>query len=1314
MSRSPADPPPVAGARPERIPLSYAQQRLWFLHELEGRSGEYHVPEGFRLRGELDRAALERAVGTLVERHESLRTRFAVVDGEPVQVVEPDARIELPVEDLPGLPKPEREERVAAALWEEWERPFDLASGPLLRARLLRLAEREHVLLLTTHHIASDGWSQGILRRELETLYDAFREGRESPLPPLPLQYADFALWQRRRFDGGAIEDDLAYWRERLAGLPDKLELPADRPRPAAGSSPARVCRLVVGAEPLASLRRVSRANGATLYMTMLAGFAALLARYSGQLDLAVGSPIANRQRAQLERLVGFFVNTLVLRIELRRRTGFRELLHDVRRTALEAYRHQDAPFERVVEELSPERRLDRTPMFQVMLALQNAPARALQLAGLEVEPVRLDRLRSPFDVEVHLWERPEEVELYWIYDESLFDRWRMEQMARHYVRLLEGAAEEPDRPVAELELLDERERRTLTRDWNRTRREPPPAGGVHELFEERVAQAPGAVAVRSEAGELTYAELERRSGETARRLRALGAGPETRVGIRMERGPALVVAVLGALRAGAVYVPLDPSYPPARLELMTDDAGVELLVTEDGVMERQAAPRDGLRRGPVDGANAAYVVYTSGSTGTPKGVVVTHAALANQLRWIAEQFGLGPSDRVLGKASIAFDASVAEILAPLTSGARLVLAAPGRAGDVEHLVDLIRREGIAFLDLPPSLLAAMLEHPDLAKCRTLRWVVSGGEVLPLELRDRFRRTLGARLANTYGPTEATIQCTFHECSGEGGYRTVPIGRPIAGTQAYVLDERMGPAPLGVAGELHVGGAGLARGYLNRPAATAERFVPDPFGLEGGGRLYRTGDLVRWGADGELEFLGRTDDQVKVRGHRIEPGEVEAALRRHPAVRQAVVAAREDGPGETRLVAYVTAADGVAPSPEELRRHLAALLPAHMVPAAIVTLDELPLTPSGKVDRRSLPAPHVRSGGGRGPGTPQEEALCRVFAEVLGLQRVGVDDNFFALGGHSLMTMRLVGRVREVLGVELPLRTLFEAPTAGDLAARLAAWPPAGSALDRVLPLRRQGDLPPLFCLPAASGLGWSWAGLLGEVDEDRPVYALQSAGIASAAPLPRSVEEVADDFARLVGEIQPSGSCHLVGWSFGGLVADAVASRLREDGRDVGVLALLDSYPLVDLVSPSDDAETVEELAALLRLDLGGPDGRPRDAAALVEAARGAGHPLALLEAEQAERLVRLMGRHAALARRFRPERLDGDLLLFAAAERPRELLSPELWRPYVTGRIDVHEIPCRHEEMTDAEPIAAIGRLLEARLRAGSGRAERTARAK
>jgi amino acid adenylation domain-containing protein len=1071
MSSSRPDPPLSRGESAGSAPLSYAQQRLWFLHELNGSSQEYHIPEAFRLRGELDAAALMHSIQAIAERHEVLRTRFVVIDGEAVAQAVPAMLVEVPLTDLRPLPEPARDEVVTSALAQEWERPFDLASGPLLRARLLRLADRDHALILTAHHLVSDGWSQAILHWELQTLYDALREGRTPALATPAIQYADFARWQRRRQDGAAMADELAYWKEHLAGLPQTLRLPADRPRAAAKKSPARLCRLAIDGGLLAALRELSRASGATLYMTMLAVFAVLLSRHSGQRDVAVGTPIANRTKAQLEPLVGLLVNTLVMRIGVPDEMRFSDYLETVRQTALQAYQHQDTPFERIVQELSPERRLDQSPLFQAMFTLQTMQAATtLRLGGLAVESVEMTHACTPVDLELYAWERPDQVTLAWAYDQNLFDSWRMEQMARHYVKLLDQVSQDPGIPLAGLELLGDREREWLTGQRG-AGAEVPAGGNVYTLFAEQAARSPAAVAVRQDRRQVSYAELEQRAGRIARLLAARGAVPGRRVGIATEPGIEFVVAILAALRCGAAYVPLAVGQPPERLAFMMDDAAVELLLTssafarqlppaarqmtipldsmaetgppETGPPETgpaEAGPGEAPAPGAVAAAPpAAYVAYTPGPAGPANGVEITHAGLWNELVWVKEQFGLRPGDRVLQRMPAESGPAAVEILAPLAAGAELAVARPDAVLDVQYLLEFIRREEITVIALPPSLLRRFVRHRGLRHCTSLRCVISGGEILPLRLRQEFSDSSGARLWNTYGATEMTAHGTCYDSARRGGYASVPIGRPIANTAVLVLDERMRLVPKGVPGVLHVAGIGVAAGYLDRPGLTAARFVADPF--HPGQRLWRTGDEVRWGADGELEYLGRADDQVKVDGRRIELGEIEAVLRRRPDIAQAAALAREDEPGERRIVAYVVLTGPAAGAPAqaavaELTAHLRLHLPSHLVPAMIVPLARMPVRPGGGVDRRSLPAPRPEGETVRGGPTSEEEVLCCAFGEVLGLGRVGLHDNFFALGGHSLMAMSLIVIIQDKLGAELAVRDIFEAPTP----AQLAVW----------------------------------------------------------------------------------------------------------------------------------------------------------------------------------------------------------------------------------------------------------------------------------
>ncbi|HEX7242948.1 MAG TPA: amino acid adenylation domain-containing protein, partial [Longimicrobiaceae bacterium] len=928
-----------------------------------------------------------------------------------------------------------------------------------------------------------DGWSFDVLLRELDALHGALSRGEPSPLSELPVQYADFAVWQRGWLAGDALERQVAFWRERLAGAPPLLELATDRPRPQSAGGRRATHSFALPAGVAEELRALSRASGATLFMTALAGFQALLARWSGQDDVLVGTPVAGRRWAELEGLIGFFVNNLVVRTELSRDTTGWELVRQLRERMLEAQAHQDLPFERLVEALSVERSLSHTPLFQVTFSLESARGRHRpRLGGAEVETLWAREGETAFDLALVLVEDDDGLAGEVGFREELFEASTVARMMEHFRALLEGIAREPGRRLAELELLTPAERGRLL-EWS-----TPGAGAwdgspVHEMVAEQARRTPFATAVEWEGGSLAYAELEIRANRLARHLLRLGVGPGSRVGVCMERSPELVVALLGTLRAAGAYVPLDPGYPVERLAYMVGDAAPAVLLTQERLLDRlpggaaAVVALDGdvaeLARGSaeppaveVSPDDLAYVIYTSGSTGRPKGVAVPHRALANHVRWMQDALSLGPDDRVLQKTPTSFDASVWEFWAPLVAGATLVLARPDGHRDPAYLAEALAGEGITVLQAVPSLLSALLEE-DLSGAASLRRLFCGGEALPAELARTARERTGAELYNLYGPTEACIDTTWARYDGEGGGSGVPIGRPITGARVHVLDAEANPAPIGVPGELCVGGEGLARGYLGRPELTAERFVPDPFSPEAGGRLYRTGDRARWLASGELEFLGRIDQQVKLRGFRIEPGEIEAALLGEPGVREAAVVVREDAPGDPRLVGYVVPAAGATLPAAELREGLRRRLPEHMVPGAVVVLDALPLTPAGKLDRRALPAPAgAGEEGYAAPRTPTEEVVAGIFAEVLGAERVGAQDNFFELGGHSLLATRVVARVAPALGIELPLRVLFEAQTVAGLAARIDAARLEGEGGDALPPLvrvDRSGPLPLSF-----------------------------------------------------------------------------------------------------------------------------------------------------------------------------------------------------------------------------------------------------------
>ncbi|HEX8274262.1 MAG TPA: amino acid adenylation domain-containing protein [Longimicrobiaceae bacterium] len=1064
-----------------RVPLTFSQKRIWFLEQLEPETCIYNDASGLRLVGELDRAAMEAAVRGVVERHEALRTVFVEEAGEPVQVVLERGPVRLEYHDLTHLPEEARLVEVRRIADEVTYVPFDLARGPLLRPVLLRLGERDHALLLALHHIIFDGWSFGVFWRDLLALYNAAREGRPSGLPPVPLQYGDYAVWQQEHLAGGALDRQLAYWKERLRGAPGVIGLPTDRPRPPEQTYRGDGFNFAVPQESSARLAALAQREGATLFMGLLAVLAALLGRYAGEDDVVVGSPIASRTRPELEGIVGLFANTLAIRTDLSGDPSFRELLGRVRDATFEDFANQDLPFEKIVEELRVERSLAYNPIYQVLFVLQNVPRPQGALAGLEIHPLDTAHRKSKLDLALSLVDDERGVRGGWEFSTELFDRETVVRLTDHFLVLLAAAVADPDRRLSELPLVRPEERTRLLRTWSIGVGSGTDARPVHLLFEERAERTPDAVAVALGDEALTYGELRRRSGALAGWLRGRGVGPETRVGVYLDRTPELLVALLGVLRAGAAYVPLDPQYPRDRLEYILRDSGVTVLLTRERLFtelpgsaavgavfldadraEIEAGP-DAPPAAPVHAGSAAYVVYTSGSTGRPKGVVVPHAALAGFTAAARGAYGIGPEDRVLQFASVAFDASAEEIWPALGSGARLVLRTEEMLGSARLFLDACREWGITVLDLPTAywheLVAELCEDRGAELPASLRLVIIGGErALPERLR-AWRERFGARvrLTNTYGPTEATVVATLgelHDADDDPAAppRHVSIGRPLGHARAYVLDPRGEPAPVGVPGELYLGGGGVARGYLGDPARTAAAFVPDPFTGTAGARLYRSGDRVRWRADGTLEFIGRVDQQVKIRGFRVEPGEVEAVLSRQAGVAEAAVVAREDAPGQLRLVAYVVL-ENAARTVDALRAALRAELPAYMVPAAWVTLDALPLTRSGKVDRRALPAPESagqerRASAEALPRTDAERVIAEAWREVLGVEEVGLDDNFFDLGGHSLLLARLRSRLCGRFPADVSVVVLFRYPTVRSLAEHLAGSGPSAPAVE--------------------------------------------------------------------------------------------------------------------------------------------------------------------------------------------------------------------------------------------------------------------------
>jgi amino acid adenylation domain-containing protein len=1063
----------AAGQEVYTFPLSHAQQGLWLLSQLQLQNPAYHIPNGYELRGPLRVDVLERALTEIVSRHEVLRTTFAVLDGEPAQVVAPADPRTVEVIDLSGIAAEDRDAEAARVATEEATRPFDLAKGPLLRLVLVRLEEERHLLLATAHHLVFDGWSEGVFLRELTVLYGAFAVGGESPLEELAVQYGDYAHWEREWLESDEAAPRLDYWRAQLADAPDTLELPTDRPRPEEPGYAGGYRSFEVPADVAARLTDAGRAEGATPFATLLAAWGVLLHRLSGQERVLVGSPVANRAQVELEEMAGFFVDSLVLGVDAGGDPTFREMVGRVRDTTFAAHEHA-LPFAHIVGKLKPRRDAGRNPYFQVLFNFDTASPQSSSAAdaGLSIAPYSVATGTAQFDLVLSLQDTGDGLRGTLSYATDLFDASTADRIVRRLEIVLRRAAEDPSRRIADL-LLDDEERRQVVHGWNDTARDYDRADRcVHELIAAQAARTPHTIALESEAGTMTYGELEAAADAMAARLRSAGVGAESVVAIHLDRSAEMVVAALAAMKAGGAYLPVDPSYPAARRLFMLEDAGARVLVTsaalrsalpvpcgvtlllaDDDSADAQPCPASPESASSesvstdassvsADADGLAYVIYTSGSTGKPKGAMNAHRGVVNRLLWMQDAYSLGAGDAVLQKTPFSFDVSVWELFWPLISGARLVLARPEGHKDPTYLRDVIAQSGITTLHFVPSMLRPFLENDGLEACAALKRVVCSGEALPADLRDRFAARLpGVALHNLYGPTECAVDVTHWTCGADGG-ATVPIGRPVANTGIHVVGADGQPVPAGFPGELCIAGVQVGRGYLARPAMTAERFVPDPFSATPGARMYRTGDLARRRDDGVVEFLGRLDHQVKVRGFRIELGEIEAAVASHPQVREAAVLARTDGPGGVRLVAYVVKQGDEQPAAADLRAHLSSRLPEHMVPAAFVPMDALPLTPSGKLDRRALPEPGPERAGVEeaytAPHNVVEDTLATIWGSVLGIEQVGVHDNFFALGGDSILSLRIAAMARE-RGLHVSIRQVFRNPTVAGLASALEA-----------------------------------------------------------------------------------------------------------------------------------------------------------------------------------------------------------------------------------------------------------------------------------
>jgi amino acid adenylation domain-containing protein len=1183
------------------FPTSFAQARLWFLNQLVSGNPFYNVSTALRLTGRLNLTALEETFNEIVRRHETLRTTFVLMEGQPMQAIAPTLTIPLPLIDLRHLSATERETQARQLTTAEAQRPFNLTTSPLLRVTLLQLDQAEYLLLINLHHIVADGWSIGVLIRELGALYTAFLEEKPLLLPELPIQYADFALWQREWLVGEVHQTQLAYWQKQLNGI-SVLNLPTDRSRSAVPTY--RGARQFLELPPSLSqaLVALSHQEGVTLFMTLLGAFQTLLYRYTQQEDIVVGSPIANRNRSEIEGLIGFFVNSLVLRTDLSGNPTFRELLNRVREVTLGAYAHQDLPFEKLVEELHPQRDLSRHPLFQVVFSLQNTPIEALELPGLTLSLLEFDSKTAKLDLEFHLWQDLESLKGQVVYSTDLFDDTTIIRMLKHFQTLLESIVAHPEQRLSDLPLLTARERQQLLIDWNNTRRDYLQNKCFHQLFEALLEQTPDAIAVVFENQHLTYRELNIRANQLAHHLQQLGVVPDTLVGICVERSFEMIIGVLGILKAGGAYLPLDPSYPQARLNFMLEDAQVSILLTYSSLTS--LFPRGTAQNSPytqqsnkdsgdqqheltvicidqdwqtitqqtqenpkncVTSDNLAYIIYTSGSTGKPKGVFIEHRGLSNLIQAQIESFNLQPNHHILQFASLSFDASIFEIVMALGTGATLYLAKKESLLPGQALIQLLREKAITHVALPPAVLAVLPK----AELPALQTIICAGESCSEDIVKRWAS--GRRFFNAYGPTEATVWSTVAEISATG--EKPSIGRPIANTQIYILDKHLQPLPIGIPGELYISGDGLARGYLNRPELTETRFLEETEFLPRT-RLYKTGDLARYQPDGNIEFIDRIDNQIKICGFRIELGEIETVLRQHQSVQETVVIAQENVSGEKHLVAYIVLHQTQAATNIELRNFLKEKLPEYMVPRAFVVVNSLPLTPNGKVDIHALPTPYSPNSRSLdkafvAPRNSTESTLAKIWAEVLNLESVGIHDSFFDLGGNSLLAVRLVEQIHKQFERELPLSSLFLNSTIESLANSLSSekdslpWSP-------LVAIQPSGSNPPFFCVHPIFGVVFPYYELAQQLGKNQPFYGLQPMGLdGESSPLTR-IEDMATYYIEALRTVQPRGPYFLGGWSFGGLVAFEMAQQLQSSGHEVALLALLDTVAPVSRNKPS------------------------------------------------------------------------------------------------------------------------------------------------
>ncbi|NDZ97260.1 amino acid adenylation domain-containing protein [Streptomyces sp. SID6673] len=1301
--------------RGEFAELSAAQRSLWFLDRVSGPTATYNLPVAIDIAGPVDATALSEAMADVCARHEILRTVFGSRKGTPAQQIGRSASSPF------AVMHPEPGTDLREVLVEEACRGFDLANEPPVRVTMFPLAETRTVVLVCLHHIAGDEWSLRPLIRDLGEAYEARTDGRAPSWEPLPVQYADFAVWQNELLDEIA-DGDLTYWRESLAGVPERLELPTDFTRPAEATHRGDRLPVEIGAEDVAALRAIGRRHGASLFMVVHAVFATLLTRLGAGDDITIGTPVAARNDPALTDLVGYLVNTLVLRSDASGDPTFDEFLTRTTTADLGAYAHQETPFELVVEACNPVRAADRHPLFQVMLSLTRAQAatRFGEHGEATVKPVHTGT--EKFDLTLNLAETDGGIRGHLEYATDLFARSTVERIVGYLGHLIGSVIGDSGRRLSELDVLGAAERRRIVDDWNDTDAPISPLT-LPEMVSDQVRRTPDACAVSFAGRELTFDQLNRWANRLARHLRGIGVGPEEIVGILVPRSIEQIVALLAVLKSGGAFVPLEPSWPEERRTQIIRDAGLRAVITlgepvgaiDDVAVDtvdmsstRLDTYADDDLAVTIEMDSLAYVIYTSGSTGKPKGAMIIHRAVSNRLPWQVGLLGLGEADAVLYKAPLGFDISINEIFLPLVAGARLVVAEPGGERDMAYLLDLIVRQRITFVYLVSTMLELMLESAQFADAaRSLRHVWCGGEVLTPALYERFTSHSDATMYHGYGPAEATIGVTCQVYRGADPAQGITIGRPNPNNRIYVLDEHRHPVPVGVPGQLFIGGVQLARGYLGDPDRTAAVFVEDPFVASPGSRMYATGDLARFRPDGNVEFLGRVDNQVKIRGMRVEPEEIEAILAQHPQVRQAVVVMRDAG-----LLAYCVPS-GEHPASDELLRWTAERLPEHMVPAHTIVLEAFPLMPSGKVDRKALPEPsaQVRHDPERiAPRNDIEKAIAAAWSECLSVSDIGVRDNFFDLGGHSLILARIQIALQRELGHAVPIMDLFRNPTVESLADHLSGnrVTSGSDALRMMLPIRSEGGAPPLFCVHPASGLGWAFSSLRRNLPADVPVYALQARGLDSPAQVAESVPAMAGEYVDEILEVQPSGPYRIIGWSFGGVLAHEMAIALQDRGHEVELLGMLDSYPAYpwEKLAADYQQQALRSLLYMSHYDLDLlPDG-PLDRDAVMAIVDEQGGVLAELGQDSITAVINTFVNSVVLQRQAQHKVFDGDLLFFTATvNRIDPRLNAHDWAPYVSGDIRDVPVPCEHKDMCQAGPIAVIGRILEEQLSVSRG---------